>query len=140
MELQILPTENPKERKQILIDSCVKTESFTYPKHFNDDELSLKKDELSQHDIKLDILEQEKKKVTTELNNDIKELKTDRKYTLNCVRTGMEEVTEKVYLLDDQEQGKMGYYNGDGKLVYQRPLMPEEKQLRITKSLTASNN
>ncbi|CAA0253756.1 hypothetical protein V2605_03600 [Tenacibaculum maritimum] len=140
MDKKILQLENRNERKQILKDSCVKTETFTYPKQFTPEELSLKKDELSQQDIQLDNLEGEKKKVTTEFNNDIKELKNERKHTLTCVRTGMEEVTEQVFLLDDQEVGKMGYYNESGILVYERPLMPEERQLRISKDLTGTNN
>jgi hypothetical protein len=131
MDNNILQTTNPKDREQYLKDTCVKTETFTYPKKFSPEELALKKDILSQQDINLDNLEAKKREVTTEFNNNIKELKIERKHTLTCVRTGMEEVTEMVFLIDDQEEGKMGYYNKKGELVYERPLMPEERQLRI---------
>ncbi len=140
MEQKILQSETPSERRQILKDSCVKMQEFTYAKEFTKDELASKKDELSQQDIKLDKLEEEKKEITQEFNASIKKLKTERKTTLSCVRTGKEEVTEDVYLLDEQDEGIMGYYNHDGVLVYSRPLLPNERQLRISKTYTGTNN
>ncbi len=140
MDKNILQSETPSERRQILKDSCVKIQEFTYAKEFTKDELASKKDELSQQDIKLDKLEEEKKEITQEFNANIKKLKTERKTTLSCVRTGKEEVTEDVYLLDEQDEGVMRYYNQDGVLVYSRPLLPNERQLRISKTFTGTNN
>jgi len=139
MEKQILQTESRNKRKQILRDTCVKAKQFTYPKTFTPEEMTLKKDELSQHDIKLEILEKEKKQTVEGMNKGIKEVKTERSYTLNCVRTGMEEVTEQVYLLDDQESGNMGFYNQDGELVYTRLLLKEERQLRMNNLRTVNS-
>jgi len=140
MEKQILKDENRLNRKQILIDSCVKKESFTYPKQFASEELDFKKDELTQHCMRLSKLKDEKKEISKQFNADIKATTALLSSTLNSLRTGQEEVTEDVYLLDDQESGKMGYYNKLGELVYERPLMSEEKQLRIAKQLTGTLN
>jgi hypothetical protein len=142
MDKKVLQTESASERKRILQDTCVRAEEFTYSKQFTPEELTHKKDELAQQDIKLERLEVEKKEVTTDYNTRIKVLKEDRSKTLNGVRTGVEEVTEQVYLLDDQESKKMGYYNSKGELVYERPMMPEERQLRIVdkEKLTGTNN
>lgn len=138
MEKQILKDETRSSRQLILTDSCVRKEEFTYPKHFESDELAFKKDELTQVCLKLGKLVEEKKTVSKEFNTNIKIAKVEQAGILNSLRTGMEEVTEEVFLLDDQDSGKMGYYNKEGELVYERPLMPEEKQLRIIKQ-TAVN-
>lgn len=141
MDKQILQTENAENRKQILKDTCLKTEEFTYSKHYTDEELVLKKDELSQLDIKLDRIELEKKEVIADFNARIKALKEERQKTLDGVRTGAEEVTEIVYLLDDQEERRIGYYNSNGQRVYERPMLKEERQLRIVDKeiLTGTN-
>jgi len=141
MEKQLLQNETQSERKIVLRDTCLKMEEFTYSKQFTQEELTHKKDELSQQDIKLEKLEQEKKEVVADFAARIKAVKEDRLQTLNQVLTGAEEVTEQVYLLDDQEEKKIGYYNADGLLVYERPLMPDERQLRIVDKvqLTGTN-
>jgi len=131
MDKQILRHETKNERKQILQDTCIKIDEFTYSRQFSAEELAVKKDELTQHDIVLDKLESEKKDVTAVLNEKLKKVKQERAIMLNHVRTGAEEVTEKVFLLDAQEEGKMGYYNEDGVLVYDRSLLSDEKQMRL---------
>jgi hypothetical protein len=50
---------------------------------------------------------------------------------LGLIGTGVKEVTEGLYLLEDQQEGQMGYYNACGVLIRQRPLRPNEKQFRI---------
>ena len=131
MEKQILENVSEFDRKQALKDSCVKMQQHTYARQLDEKELASLKDDLTQEDIKLDNLEKEKKEITTVFNNQIKEVKTERIGILTKVRSGIEEITEEVYLLDDQEEGKMGYYNSKGELVFERHLLQNERQHRI---------
>ena len=131
MEQQFLQNESPKVRLQALKDSAEKVETFTYPKQLTDDELSLLKDEMVKDSVKLAKLEDEKKEFSTSHKSKVKPLKQSFSITLNKLRSKVDEVTEEVYLLADQEEGLMGYYNADGKLVHVRVLKPEERQHRI---------
>lgn len=141
MDQQILQAEKAAERKEILKNSCARTEELTYSKKYTPDELILKKDELTQQDIQLHKLEMKKKEAMADFTAQLKELKEDRLITMGNVRTGVEEVTEVVYLMDDQETREMGYYNGNGHLVYSRPLMQDERQMRIVgNEKTGTNN
>ena len=51
------------------------------------------------------------------------------------LRSGVREFNEEVFLLADQEEGMMGYYTQTGVLVQQRPLLQEERQLRISRNV-----
>ena len=139
MDKRILQTTGRVKRQQILRDTCVKTEEFTYGRKLSQEELSVKKDDLSRQYIKLHRLEADKKEKIKEFDTPIKETKKESKKTLEAIRTEMEEVTEQVYLIDDQQAGKMGYYNALGHLVHERFLMPEERQIRITADTGTDN-
>lgn len=132
MEEKILQSESVQSRIQTLRDNCVRTEEMTYSRKFTPEEMIIQKDELSKQDLKLEREEAEKKRITAEFNERIKKIKLERSRILEGVCTGVEEVTEMVYLLDDQEEKRMGYYTSKGILVHERPLAPDENQLRIT--------
>ena len=60
------------------------------------------------------------------------------KTQITKIRSGIEEVTGDVFLMDNQETGEMGYYNEKGELVYTRLLMQDERQLRIIPNQTGT--
>ncbi|WP_440881432.1 hypothetical protein [Tenacibaculum sp. C7A-26P2] len=131
MEQQILQTDNPKERIQILKDTCVKTETFTYPKQLSNEELELEKHNFTQHAITVEIADKKLQEAKEIHKSETKPVKEEMKTQISKIRSGIEEVTETVFLLDEQDEGKMGYYNSQGVLVYERLLMQDERQLRI---------
>lgn len=133
MENPFKNIQNKKERIQLLKDNAVRTEEMTYSKSFSEEQLIEKKDALARQDIELFKLEEQKKEMTADFNQKIKNVKTSRNRNLNEIRTGVEEVTEDVYLIDDQEERKMNYYNDEGDLIFSRPLKQEERQLSILK-------
>lgn len=51
------------------------------------------------------------------------------------IRSQVEEVSEEVYLMKDIEEGKMGYYSKEGRLVFERMLRPDEMQFSIQEHL-----
>lgn len=140
MERQLFPNETRKERAELLRNNCVRSEELTYARPLAPEELIVKKDALSQQDIKLDTLEEQKKEAMADYKTKIDEVKKDRKELLKCVRTGSEEVSEVVFLVEDLAESKMGYYNDRGQLIHERPLLAEERQLRLMPSVTGTNN
>lgn len=131
MEKQILQTEPPHKRAQYLKDTAEKVETMTYPLALDENELNNLKTEFSQDAIELDKHEQVLKAAREAFKGVAKPLKLKMGSTMQKIRTRQEEVTEEVFLIADQEAQAMGYYNALGHLVYQRPLMRSERQLRI---------
>lgn len=141
MEKQFLAGVSRKERIQMLTDNAERVELFTYPRPLDDSEMRKLKDETVQHHIELAKLEEVKKEFMADHKAEVDPLKMKVKEKLQKIRSRNEEVEEQVYLLADQEEGMMGYYNADGVLVYQRSLSPDERQFRIVDdSKTGTNN
>lgn len=137
MEKQILQNETEKARIEYLKDSAEKIEVFTYQKPFISEQITIKKDQVIFKTDQIIKLKEKKKELVSEMNAEIKELQTDQITLVHEVTTGREDVTDDVYLLADQEAGSMGYYSKDGELVYERPLLPNEKQLSIMTNVKA---
>ncbi len=81
-------------------------------------------------------LEEGKKTFMETFRPQTKPLKVEMSKQMVMIRSRVEEITETVYHIADQEEGMMGYYNEDGELVYQRPLFQTEKQFRIVDEST----
>ncbi|WP_281681853.1 hypothetical protein [Zunongwangia profunda] len=131
MDSKILQTESLVEREKSLKEVCVKAVEWTYPKNLSEDELSNLKDDLTKDSVDLAKLEEARKEFLTGHKAKVKPLKVNVATTLNKLRSRVEEVTEEVYMIDDQDDGMMGYYNSRGELVHQRRLNPEERQFSI---------
>ncbi len=135
MDIKILQDVSEKERKEILQNSADKKEVFTYPKSLGDKEVTFLKDEYTKNAIAYAKQEELKKEFMEDFKSKVKPLKLEMSTQMTRIRNKVEEVTEDVYLVSDQDSDTMGYYNVKGELVYHRPLMPEEKQLKIVDKL-----
>lgn len=131
MQNKILQDVPLNKREQYLRDTAETVEQMTYPLALDEGELSKLKTEFSQDAIELDRHEQVMKAAREEFKGVAKPLKLKMGQAMQRIRTRQEEVTEDVYLIADQETETMGYYNSAGHLVYSRPLMQKERQLRI---------
>lgn len=127
METKILQGESLEER--------LKT-----PKVLGTDEVTNLKDEITADFIQLAKLDEEKKDFMANHKILVKPLKQKVAATLSQIRNRVEEVEEQVYLLADQEEGVMAYYNSRGELVHHRPLFANEKQFRIVDNTGTNNN
>jgi len=140
MERQLFQNMSVADRIQMLKDNAERTEEFQYPRELTPDEILELKDELSSESITLSKLEEKKKESMAEFKAEIKPVKAEVQRILQLLRTRSEEVEEKVYLLADQEEGMMCYYNSKGELVHSRLLRQNEKQLRMVHSDTEKSN
>jgi len=137
MEQTILQGVSLKERVQALKDSCVKKEKFTYPKNLSIEQMSLERHGFTQNAISVAIADKQLKEARELYKVSMKPVKQEMKDQMAKIRSGVDEVTGDVFLMDDQESNEMGYYNEKGDLVYCRPLMQDERQLRL---LTTDKN
>lgn len=138
-EKKFLPDYTRSERVRLLEDNCVHSEEMQYYKQLSEEEIAKRKDEEIQHSLKIRKLEQKKKEVNAQYKDQIKELRQNQYRLLDEVSTGLVETKEKVWLVDEQEQGLMVTYNADGDVVNKRPLMANERQLRISHNQKANN-
>jgi hypothetical protein len=141
MDKQILAKYAPTERITILRDTADKKEVFTYPKALDVDEVTHLKDEFTQNAIKMAREDEAKKDFMESFKAKVKPLKIEMTLQMRKIRSKVDEVTEDVFLISDQEEKTMGYYNVKGFLVYERPLMPDERQLSLVskEQITAKN-
>lgn len=131
MEKQILSTEPIAERLAILEANSEKKEKFTYSRELDIAEVQELQSELSQIMITVDQYDQQLKMAKEIYKAAVKPSKEKMRAILQNIRSQVEEVTEEVYLMKDLEDGKMGYYTKEGRLVFERRLKPEENQYSI---------
>lgn len=131
MEQFLLQNEPHQRRLEALKDSAEKIETFTYPKVLTPEEITNIREEYTQNAIKMAKLDEAKKEYMDEHKADAKPITTEMSEQMKMIRSKVKEITEQVYHIADQDEGVMSYYNAKGELVYQRPLLPNEKQLRI---------
>jgi len=131
MTTQLFPDSTPGERFQMLQDNCVNMEDAKLKRFYSDEEMGSLREKVTNQAIKLSDLEDQIKILVTPLKEEIKVIKLDQKVNLTQVRMGHEEIAVTLYAFEDQEEGMMGFYDQDGKLVNMRKLYPHERQTRI---------
>lgn len=135
MEKKILQNESPADRLEQLKSVAERLEDFSYPRELTVGEIQELQSGLSQDMITVDRAEQELKIAKEIFKSEVKPIKQQIAKNLQMIRTQVEEVKEKVFLLKDLVEEKMGYYSKDGILVFERELRPDEKQYSITDHL-----
>jgi hypothetical protein len=131
MDKLILQDVGRVERKKYLRDSARESKEFTYPRALSAEEISILKDQFFQKRVAMAKLEDDKKEFMAEWKSKMKPFQLEVKNQMSKLRSGVEEMNEMVFLLPEHDEGMIGYYSAEGVLVYQRPLMPEEKQFSI---------
>lgn len=129
MDKLILQNLSVKERLETLENSADKIEEFSYTKPFTPDQIAVFKDDLSTGMIELNQLEDELQGIKEQYKARMKPMKQQTRTMLTNIKNKSEFVSEKCFVM--VEGNDAGYYNADGILVYQRPVLPGEKQKTI---------
>jgi hypothetical protein len=74
-------------------------------------------------------IEDEFAAVKDEFKSRMKPLNSAKKDLLTAIKNKAEFITERCFIIVEKKE--VGYYNAEGDLVYQRPLLPGEKQKTI---------
>jgi len=137
---QIVDPELPEDMKiKYLENSCYSIkDDYSFTVELSEEELAKVKTDLAQDSIELADLEEKFKAIKKEFSEDIKERKARIKETVNELRFKARPGRGRVFQFDYQDEGMMGIYNEDGRLVNVRPLEPIERQRSIM-SITGRN-
>ena len=124
--------EYPEEdRIQFLKDNCDKVEKKSYMRQFTREEILQKKDELSETSIIISDIEDEKKEALKEIKERLDPWVEQKKTLITNIKQKAEEVKEECFKFIDQEEKMVGFYNGAGDLIEQRPAFADELQATI---------
>lgn len=106
-------------------------ESYEFLKPFDDEKLQEIESEYLELSKQLEHKEQEKKRLLTPIQADLKGLKDATSILRKSLAQGGEVVNEKVFMFPDYENKMMGLYDSRGLLVGTRPMNRTERQLHI---------
>lgn len=139
---KFLGQEQPEEdRWQFIQDNADAIEEIGYTHRFTPEELTQKKESLAETSIEINDIEEEKKEVMQEYKKQLEPLLKQKKQLLEHIKKGSEfrenEQCAKILYHDER---MVGYYNKLGELVYSRPIMPQEMQKTIFKTLKTGTN
>lgn len=125
----------------MLEDNCDKVEEISYMRPFSHDELSEKKDRLSDVSIEINEVEVAKKAQNEVFKAQLKPLAEERRQLLDDIKNKAERIKGECYKFVDQEAGEVGYYSPEGVLIESRPIRQDERQMTIHSiGRTGTNN
>lgn len=127
--------QKPLEKRIQLLDGIAyKREEGNYTRTLDAVEIAEAKSKLAESAIRTAAILEEKKEIMSEFKDRIKEQKIIHDEHLNSVKYGSVNAEGNLFLIDDQENGVMSYFDDRGICVSQRALKPEERQgvIRMT--------
>lgn len=105
----------------MLKDNCEKLlEDYGYDKPLSKEQLKSIKDKLSSASVELHDVQEEKKQADSEFNQQIKELKGTIAEQVKQLKTRTTYTCELCFEFLFRDERKVGVYNKDGQLVYER--------------------
>ena len=137
MESLILQDQPLQSRVRFLMDSSEGVEEKTFVRAMDEAELTAQRISLQEIVDTICRVEDEAKEVKKQYSDQLKSLNKQKREILRNLKQGGVEVTEATYKLVEREENAVGYYSKTGQLIYQRPIMPEEKQIAMR--LNAAN-
>lgn len=116
------------QREAFLRDNCDSVVKKGYMKQFSTDQIQQKKEELSETDIQINDIDDEKRELNKEIRSRLDPLKDLRKNLLKDIKQKSEYIEEKCFKYVDPEEKMVGFYNSDGDLIESRPATSDELQ------------
>lgn len=123
------------QSKSVVIDNlegmCHSKQNMVYQKALDEQSLQREEKEFASDHIKLAKIKAEFEKVKDEFKDKMKTIEQMLALKLEILKNKAIQMEGEVYLVDDQEEGMMGYYDNEGNLINARRLTPDERQTRI---------
>lgn len=113
------------------MDSSEGVEEKTFVRAMDEAELTAQRISLQETVDTICRTEDEAKEIKKQYSDQLKSLNKQKRDILRNLKQGGVEVTEATYKLIEREENAVGYYSKSGQLIYQRPIMPEEKQVAM---------
>jgi hypothetical protein len=131
MDELIFQDKDPDLRRQIIRDAADKKMSHTYEKPFSNQDIAHFEQKLAEIIIKVRRMEEKLSEVRKEHNVLMKPYKEEITKLAEYIEFRSCEIQGEVFLFYDYEENKVGYYDEEGTLVYERPLQFDEAQKTI---------
>lgn len=117
--------------RQTIVDnleaSSINAEETEYMKPLTDDEVRVYNEKIVDNNLKIRAKEQEKKQFMEQFKLEMDPLKTRLNETLDIVKTRQIEKIGILYVIPNDQETMVGYYDETGRLIRSRPILPEEK-------------
>ena len=131
-KVKTLFQEEPLEdRAQFLEDNCKEMTTMPIRHEFTEKELNQKKERQIKLAIDLDVEDTKLAEIKADHKERTKQPRAEQKELIADLRKGFMDEEMQVYVMDNQEEGVMEYYNSAGECVYERPMHPGERQTNI---------
>lgn len=124
-------TMQPNEIIQNLEGVSYDLSEESYTKNLTEEELAERKDKYSEIGVKLSDLARKQKEAMATFKAEEKDPKIEAASLLESIKFKSEQVHGTLYLVDDQEDGMMYYFDALGVCVNARPLTRTEKQTKL---------
>lgn len=137
-ELKNMPHEERLKYLHDSADTVLKNEE--YSRALTEDELREAKDRLTDIVIKKSAIEAEKKEVTKQYSEEIKEHAKLAEEEMGKVKTGFLTTTGTIYEMVDYEESLVYQYDAQGLLIRKRPMEGKDRQTRIKELREGTND
>jgi hypothetical protein len=124
-----------EERQSVFLGEAVSGEEQQYMKTLTPEELAIKREEMTNATILHDELDAEFKKLKDAHKEKVAPILLKRKESLAAIRMRAVPIIGKVWLLADHDNKMMHSVTDDGTVLGSRPMLPEERQYRISTTL-----
>ncbi len=131
--------ESPEAVKKTMEAICWGVVEERYTKQLSESELADKKTKLAEVSIELSKLEKEKKQLIGEIKAKVEPYKKEHSELLEAIHHRSEDAQGKLYLVDDQDDRTMYYFDETGICVKYRAMLREERQIKLKSIKTGTN-
>ncbi|ROI05486.1 hypothetical protein EGI16_03615 [Chryseobacterium sp. G0240] len=127
MDKDVFKNMSPKDRADNLQAMAHSTEETKYFKALTQEELDLKRETLTDNEIKLSRLEIEKKNFVADIKKKVDPIIKEKSSLISAIETRHEEIEGVLYHVDDQDEGLMYSFDANGEFISSRRLKPDER-------------
>ena len=127
MDKNLFKNMTPKDRADNLQAMAHSTEETTYFKALTQEELDLKRETLTDNEIKLSRFEIEKKNFVAAIKKKVDPIIKEKSSLITAIETRHEEIEGVLYHVDDQDEGLMYSFDANGEFISSRRLKPDER-------------
>lgn len=125
--------EDPENREELLRSHAYSIEELVYSRTLTDEELGKVKEDYVQNNIKHHNFKEQLDAIKEDYKQKMKPLELLGKEKLVQLKTKKVDEEGEVFAIDDQEAKVMYFLNRFGEVISTRPLLPDERQLSLTR-------
>jgi len=118
-------------KPELLPDNADSSHEDHYSQTLTTDEVVVSKDHLAKVSIDVQRMEAEEKDRKKEFKSVVDPIKEEKEKLITEIKTSTRVKFGRIYLISDHQENMMGFYSEEGNLLNERPLLPEEKQLKM---------